>query len=73
MCNWDESEEKGNNSCTVEADFAQAQSVCRHIGIPLQEVDFVRQYWTQVFADFLAQVGYHCHENVSPAISDMDL
>ena len=56
MRNWDESEEQGNANCSVEADFAQAQSVCRHIGIPLHEVDFVRQYWTQVFSDFLAQV-----------------
>ncbi len=59
MRNWDESEEKGNDNCSVEADLAQAQSVCRHIGIPLHEVDFVRQYWTQVFSDFLAQVQCH--------------
>ena len=57
MRNWDASEEKGtNDNCTVEADFAQAQRVCRHIGIPLHEVDFVRQYWTQVFSEFLTQV-----------------
>jgi hypothetical protein len=56
MRNWDESEETGNDNCSVEADFAQAQAVCRHIGIPLHEVSFVRQYWTQVFSDFLVQV-----------------
>ena len=59
MRNWDESEEKGNDNCTVEADFTQAQSVCQHLGIPLHEVDFVRQYWTQVFSDFIAQVSPH--------------
>ncbi len=57
MRNWDESEETGNANCTVEADYAQAQSVCRHIGVPLHEVDFVRQYWTHVFSDFVAQVS----------------
>lgn len=57
MRNWDESEEQSNDNCSIEADFAQAQSVCRHIGIPLHEVNFVRQYWTQVFSDFLAQVS----------------
>jgi tRNA U34 2-thiouridine synthase MnmA/TrmU len=59
MRNWDESEEKGNDNCTVEADFTKAQSVCQHLGIPLHEVDFVRQYWTQVFSDFIAQVSPH--------------
>ena len=57
MRNWDESEETGNANCTVEADYAQAQSVCRHIGVPLHEVNFVRQYWTHVFSDFVAQVS----------------
>jgi tRNA U34 2-thiouridine synthase MnmA/TrmU len=57
MRNWDESEEKGNYNCTVEADFTQAQSVCQHLGVPLHEVNFVRQYWTQVFTDFIAQVS----------------
>ena len=57
MRNWDESEETGNANCTVEADYAQVQSVCRHIGVPLHEVDFVRQYWTHVFSDFVAQVS----------------
>lgn len=58
MRNWDETEEKGNDNCSVEADYAQAQSVCRHIGIPLHEADFVRQYWTHVFSDFIAQVRF---------------
>ncbi|CAL5219600.1 g1464 [Coccomyxa viridis] len=62
MRNWDESEEKGNENCSVEADLAQAKSVCHHIGIPLHEVNFVRQYWTQVFSDFLAQ----CEAGVTP-------
>ena len=59
MRNWDESEETGNANCTVEADYAQARSVCSHIGVPLHEVDFVRQYWTHVFSDFVAQVSLH--------------
>ncbi len=72
MRNWDESEEKGNENCSVEADLAQAKSVCHHIGIPLHEVNFVRQYWTQVFSDFLAQVQCHaqmCREDPAHHIS----
>ena len=31
--------------------------MCRHVGIPLHEADFVSEYWTRVFADFVAQCG----------------
>ena len=39
--------------CGVQA----AQSVCRSLGIPLHEADFVAEYWTRVFTDFVAQCG----------------
>lgn len=56
MRNWDEAEELGNQGCNVEADFKDAQRVCKHIGIPLHEADFVNEYWNQVFAPFLDKV-----------------
>ena len=46
----------------VWADAQDAQSVCRHLGIPLHEADFVAQYWTEVFQDFIAQ----CARGLTP-------
>lgn len=48
MRNWDEGEEVGNQNCSVEADARDAAAVCRQLGLPLVEADFVSQYWTQV-------------------------
>ena len=56
MRNWDESEEKGNQNCSVEADFHDAVQVCKHIGIPLYQADFISEYWNQVFLPFISQV-----------------
>ena len=50
--NWDESEESGA-ACGYEKDLRDAQSVARTLGIPLHEVDFVREYWHDVFEGFL--------------------
>lgn len=55
MRNWDESEETGNQKCSVEEDHRDAKRVCSHLGIPLYEADFVDQYWNKVFSHFVAQ------------------
>ena len=55
MRNWDESEEKGNQNCSVEEDLRDAQHICKHLNIPLHEADFIDQYWNRVFSDFVAQ------------------
>ena len=47
MRNWDEREELG--VCTSDADFARVQSICNRLGIPCQRVDFVSEYWNDVF------------------------
>ncbi|KAK2079955.1 hypothetical protein QBZ16_002350 [Prototheca wickerhamii] len=57
MRNWDEGEETGNRNCSVEEDARAAAGVCRALGIPFREVDFVADYWTRVFEDFLDQFG----------------
>ena len=57
MRNWDGAEEGGDAACSAEADRADARRVCDALNIPLHEADFVREYWTRVFDDFLAQVG----------------
>ena len=57
MRNWDEKDERGagagGSACPVEEDLKDARSVCKHIGIPLVELDFTREYWNDVFATFL--------------------
>ena len=57
MRNWDEAEEKGNQNCSAEADFQDAQRVCKQVGIPLYEVDFISEYWNKVFVPFLDMVS----------------
>lgn len=47
MRNWDEKDEKGH--CTGDADAEDAEWVCRKLEIPFHEVNFVKDYWNNVF------------------------
>lgn len=47
MKNWDEKDEVGQ--CLSDSDMEDAKFVCQHIGIPFQEVNFVKDYWNEVF------------------------
>lgn len=47
MKNWDQVDEMGN--CPGEADWDDAQWVCRKLEIPLVQVNFVKEYWNDVF------------------------
>lgn len=51
MRNWDARNEKGH--CVTEEDREDATFVCKHLGIPLYEVDFVKQYWNEVFSEMI--------------------
>lgn len=53
MRNWDELDETGR--CSGEKDLADANYVCKKIGIELIEVDFVKEYWNNVFSNFLEE------------------
>ena len=48
MKNWDIRDEQGH--CSSDADLEDAQYVCDHLQIPLHKVDFVKEYWTNVFS-----------------------
>jgi tRNA-uridine 2-sulfurtransferase len=52
MQNWEDTDESG---CTVRQDYADAMGVCQQIGIELHHVNFAREYWDEVFSDFLEQ------------------
>eukprot|EP01112_Ceratiomyxa_fruticulosa_P014622 TRINITY_DN4204_c0_g2_i5.p1 TRINITY_DN4204_c0_g2~~TRINITY_DN4204_c0_g2_i5.p1 ORF type:complete len:463 (+),score=53.49 TRINITY_DN4204_c0_g2_i5:287-1675(+) len=51
MKNWDELDELG--VCTGEQDWIDAQKVCSKLGIKCKQVDFVKEYWHNVFQRFL--------------------
>ncbi|KAJ1927299.1 hypothetical protein IWQ60_003039 [Tieghemiomyces parasiticus] len=64
MRNWDTADERG--VCTSEEDYRDVQAVCRYIGIPCRRVDFVKEYWTDVFS--YALQAYSQGETPNPDI-----
>lgn len=70
MKNWDIRDETGN--CTVEKDYEDARWICDKLKIPLIQLDFVKEYWNEVFSDLLEkyQTGYTpnpdilCNKNI---------
>ncbi len=63
MRNWDSAvndDIKGNPTlndeiCPQEQDYLDAKAVAAKIGIPLYRIDFIREYWDEVFATFLEE------------------
>jgi tRNA-uridine 2-sulfurtransferase len=53
MKNWEEDDAGG--ACPAEADAADAESVCRALGIPFHARNFAAEYWDGVFESFLAE------------------
>lgn len=51
MKNWDEDD--GTEYCTAKQDLADAESVCRRLGITLHTANFATEYWDNVFTHFL--------------------
>ncbi|KAH8387362.1 hypothetical protein KR093_006594 [Drosophila rubida] len=51
MRNWDEHDEAGY--CSGEQDLKDATWACNKLQIELREVNYVKQYWTAVFSQFL--------------------
>jgi tRNA-specific 2-thiouridylase len=46
----------GNNICPQEEDYNDALDVCNKIGIPLYRVNFIKEYWDNVFTYFLDEL-----------------
>ncbi len=42
--------------CQQEEDYNDAKSVANHLGITLHRVDFVKEYWDDVFSTFLKEI-----------------
>lgn len=47
MKNWDIADEKG--SCRADEDYKDASFVCSQLNIKLHHVNFVKEYWNEVF------------------------
>lgn len=64
MRNWDSSinndyngnPDINNNICPQEQDYNDAKEVCEKLGIELHRVDFVKEYWDNVFTYFLDEL-----------------
>ena len=64
MRNWDSSINNDflgnpnldNNICPQEQDYNDALEVSKQIGIPLHRIDFVKEYWDNVFKYFLDEL-----------------
>lgn len=46
----------GNDICPQEQDYNDAVSVCNHLGIELHRIDFIKEYWDNVFTYFLEEL-----------------
>ena len=46
-----------NDICPQEEDYNDALSVCKKLNIPLHRVDFVKEYWDNVFTYFLDELN----------------
>ena len=53
MKNW---EEEDDTVCNAAQDLADAESVCKMLGIPLKTVNFSYEYWERVFVGFLQEL-----------------
>ena len=53
MKNWEEKDENG--VCTSTLDYEDVVRVCEQIDIPCYSVNFVKEYWDNVFAHFLEE------------------
>ncbi|KAI8742958.1 mitochondrial tRNA-specific 2-thiouridylase 1 [Biomphalaria glabrata] len=51
MKNWDIRDEKGK--CSSDEELEDAAWVCKTLNIPFHEVNFVKEYWNEVFSDFI--------------------
>ncbi|XP_013014129.1 mitochondrial tRNA-specific 2-thiouridylase 1 isoform X3 [Cavia porcellus] len=53
MKNWDALDEHG--VCAADRDCEDAYRVCQVLDIPFHQVSYVKEYWNDVFSDFLSE------------------
>lgn len=65
MKNWDSLDEQG--VCAADKDCEDAYKVCQILDIPFHQVSYVKEYWNDVFSDFLNE--YEKGRTPNPDIS----
>ena len=63
MRNWDSflnDDVLGNNTlndavCPQEADYNDAKSVAESLGLKLERIDYIKEYWDHVFKNFIEE------------------
>lgn len=55
MRNWDPLDEAGGSACTSDDSLQMVRKVCEQLNVPLQEFDFIKEYWNDVFVNFLEE------------------
>lgn len=53
MKNWEEDDDE--KYCAAAADLADAEEVCKQLGIKLRTINFAHEYWERVFRRFLSE------------------
>ncbi|CAG9765644.1 unnamed protein product [Ceutorhynchus assimilis] len=53
MKNWDIADEKG--SCRADEDYKDASQLCKQLNIKLHHVNFVKEYWNEVFCNLVKE------------------
>ncbi len=65
MKNWEEKDENG--VCKASLEYRDVVRVCEQIDIPYYSVNFVKEYWDNVFKQFMEEFkhGYTPNPDVS--------
>eukprot|EP01138_Halocafeteria_seosinensis_P003175 gb/GECG01003249.1/.p1 GENE.gb/GECG01003249.1/~~gb/GECG01003249.1/.p1 ORF type:complete len:456 (+),score=38.42 gb/GECG01003249.1/:1-1368(+) len=53
MKNWDKHDEEGAEVCPADEDDETAQRAAQELDVPLKRVNFVKEYWTNVFEPWI--------------------
>ena len=51
--NWNSSDEHGVETCPIERDRLDMIEVCKRLNIPYYDVEFIKEYWNEVFEPFI--------------------